>query len=325
MKYRMLADISVSRLALGTLTWGNVVSKREAKALLTSFIENGGNLVDTAASYGGGTAEEILGELLPNFARDSYLIASKAGLQIQNGQQKHMTDRKSMLADLKQSLTRMKLDYLDIWQIHAWGEAPLAETLAAMDDAIKHGYVRHIGLSNFVGWQTAQAVTWQRSLGAPEDPAAINKELAHYPICSTQFEYSLVARQAELEVIPAAQEYHLGCLVWSPLGRGVLNGKYLDSIPSGSRADSKELDWFIQPYLQPQYQGIIRGLLTAAKGLGFTPAEIAWLWVRDAVGITSAISGAKDITQLQQLLSLEEIELPEQIRLALNDISIGVL
>lgn len=324
MQYRALADISVSRLALGTLTWGNTIPKKEAGKLLGTFLEKGGNLIDTAASYGGGMVEELLGELLPSFPRDSYLVASKAGLRIQNGQQKYLTDRKSMLSDLKQSLTRMKLDYLDIWQIHAWGEAPLAETLAAMDDAIRHGYVRHIGLSNFVGWQTAQAVTWQRSLGAPENPSEVVKDLAHYPICSTQFEYSLVARQAELEIIPAAQEYQLGCLAWSPLGRGILNGKYLDGIPTGSRADSKELDWFIQPYLQPQYRGIIRGLLTGAKGLGLTPAEIAWLWVRDATGITAAITGARDLTQLNQLLALEDAELPTQIRAALDDISLGL-
>ena len=142
------------------------------------------------------------------------------------------------------------------------------------------------------------------------------------PISSNQIEYSLLNRSAESEVLPAADSLGIGVLAWSPLGRGVLTGKYRLGIPADSRGATPHFSSFVAPYLTPKSRGIIDAVCVAAEGLGYSPLEVALSWVRDAPIISSAIVGARTGAQLRGILTVEEIELPEQVRLALDEISL---
>ena len=158
------SGLRVSRLGLGTMTWGRDTPAENAHALLEMFCEAGGTLIDTAAAYGAGDAERIVGRLVRELGnRDEVVIATKAGFVIRDGKRIVDTSRRALLRDLDGSLRRLQSDYIDLWQIHAWGEAPVEESLDAIDYAVSTGRVRYAGVSNFVGWQTAQAATWQRA------------------------------------------------------------------------------------------------------------------------------------------------------------------
>ena len=306
------SGLSVSRLGLGTLTWGRDTPLEEARPLLRAFVEAGGNLVDTAAAYAAGDAERMIGRLmLSDVERDQLVIATKAGFGIRDGQRVVDTSKQALLADLHASLRRLRTDHVDIWQLHAWGSAPLEESLAAIDSAVSSGMVRYAGISNFVGWQTAQAATWQSAFPG------------RTPITSAQVEYSLLARRAEVEVIPAIRAFGLGFFPWSPLGRGVLTGKYRTGIPRGSRGAATHFSWFVEPYLEQRSRGVVEAVVAAALGLDLTPGQVALLWVRDAPEVTSPLLGARTVSQLEPYLAVEDTALPMEIVAALDDVSGG--
>lgn len=304
------SGLSVSRLGLGTMTWGRDTTVDQARQLVRAFREAGGTLFDTAAAYGNGDAERVLGELVAT-ERDDVVLATKAGFAIRQGQRVVDTSRRGLLRDLEGSLTRLKTDYVDLWQVHAWGSAPLEETLSALDHAVTRGMVRYVGLSNFVGWQTAQAATWQHAVPG------------RTPISSLQVEYSLLARRAEVEILPATKAFQLGFFPWSPLGRGVLTGQYRRGLPRGSRGASSHFAWFVEPYLQVRSRGVVEAVAKAADGLDLTPLEVALLWVRDAPGVTAPLLGARTPAQLAGCLATEEKDLPLEIARALDDVSGG--
>ncbi len=298
------SGLRVSSLGLGTMTWGRDTDEHEAAEQLRAFLDYGGTLIDTAAIFGDGDSERVIGGLLNTLVpRESMIIASKAGMTktgVNNS-------RGNMLKDLDDSLKRLRTDYLDIWMVQRWDEiVPLDETLTALELAVTSGRVRYIGISNFSGWQTARAFTiLERTI----------------PLTVTENEYSLLNRSAENEIIPCAQEVGLGVLAWSPLGRGVLSGKYLNGIPADSRGASPHLGPFVSPYLEPRSRQIVQAVAMAADGLGSAPLEIALAWVRDAPAIASAIVGARNSAQLRGILRVDEIELPQVVRSALDDVS----
>lgn len=306
------SGLMVGRLGLGTMTWGRDTALDEARGLVRSFVDAGGNLVDTAAAYAQGDAERMLGKLMRTVVRRSDLVlATKAGFTIRGGQRVVDTSRGALLGDLHESLRRLGTDHVDLWQLHAWGSAPLEESLAAIDHAVSSGAVRYAGVSNYIGWQTAAAVTWQAAFPG------------RTPIVSAQVEYSLLARRAEVEVLPAVRHFGLGFFPFSPLGRGVLTGKYRTAIPVGSRASTEHFGWYVTPYLEPRSRAVVEAVARAAEGLGWTPAEVAALWVRDAPGVTAPLLGARTAAQLEPYLALEEAELPVEIAVALEDVSGG--
>ena len=314
MQYRTLgrSGLTVSRLGLGTLTWGRDTSMEDARRLLRAFTDAGGTLIDTAAAYANGDAERIIGKLTrTDVPRESVVIATKAGFRTSNGERVVDTSRQGLLADLRDSLRRLHTDHVDVWQLHAWGSAPIEESLAAVDQAVAAGEARYAGVSNFVGWQTAQAATWQ--LAFP----------GRTRLASAQTEYSLLARRAELEVIPAVRAFGMGFFPWSPLGRGVLTGKYQAGTPRDSRAASDHFAWFVEPYLNDRTRAIVDALTVAADGLDLTPAQVALLWVRDAPGVTAPLLGPRTVAQLQPYLDAEETKLPDQIVQALDDVTGG--
>ena len=305
----------MSRLGLGTMTWGRDTDRDEATACLLAYVEAGGNFIDTADVYVDGESEKVVGRLLRTVVRrDQMVLATKAVGRTGPGPMGRGASRGHLLAALDASLKRLGTDYIDLWQLHAWDPlVPLEETLAALDAAVSSGRVRYVGVSNYAGWQLARAGTIQQL----KQPVA--------PITTAQMEYSLLERGVEREVVPAARALGTGLIAWSPLGRGVLTGKYRHGTPSDSRAASPHLGEFVRRYLNPSANRIVEAVATAADGLGVSPLAVALAWVRDRPGVTSAILGARTAGQLQASLSIEDLTLPKEIHQVLDEVSAPVL
>jgi aryl-alcohol dehydrogenase-like predicted oxidoreductase len=306
------SGLALSRLGLGTMTWGRDTDEIEAADQCRAFLDAGGNFLDTAATYGDGDSERVIGGLIGTlFPRDEVIIATKAGINFSDGVRKVDASRHSLIADLDRSLSRLGTDYVDVWQVHNWDElTPLDDTLSALDYAYTTGRARYVGISNFSGWQLARAATKQQS----------NSMKA--PLTTVQSEYSLLNRSAEYELIDASLECGLGFLAWAPLARGVLTGKYRKGVPSDSRGAAPHFAKHIEPYLDARSSKIVEAVAVAAEGLGFSPLEVALAWVRDAPGVTSALIGARTGAQLRGVLKSEEIALPDIVRTALDEISL---
>ncbi|HTF07770.1 MAG TPA: aldo/keto reductase [Asanoa sp.] len=304
------SGLAVSRLALGTMTWGADTDTDDAAAQLKGFVDAGGNLVDTADVYGDGEAEAVIGSLLDSLvSRDDLLIATKGGLRPGHGRRRDGS-RGHLLRSLDASLRRLGTDHVDLWQVHGYDETtPLEETLAALDFAVSSGRVRYAGVSNFAGWQTARAAAWQQAVPG------------RTPVVATQVEYSLLERGVEREVLPACEALGLGVLAWSPLGRGVLTGKYRHGRPADSRAASPHFGPFVASYLDSRSSSIVEAVATAASGLGVSPLEVALAWVRDRPGVVAPVLGARTVGQLLGALRVEEMTLPTEIETALDDVS----
>ena len=305
------SGLTLSRLGLGTMTWGRDTDTHEAADQCRAYIEAGGNFFDTSPTFGDGDSERVMGGLIGAlFNRADVAIATKAGVSHPGGVRAINNSRTSLIAELDKSLSRLETDYVDIWQIQMWDEhTPLEDTLSALDYAYTSGRARHVGVSNFSGWQSARAITIQAGNSAKA------------PIVTNQIEFSLLNRAAELEVLPCARATGTGILAWAPLGRGVLTGKYRTGIPSDSRAAAPHFVKHVEPYLQAKSTRIVEAVSVAAEGLGYSPLEVALAWVRDTPGITSAIVGARTGAQLRGILKSEEIALPEIVRSVLDEIS----
>ena len=310
-RYLGTTGLKVSRLGLGTMLWGTDTDEHDAAEQLTTFVEAGGSLLDTAAGYGNGASETVIGTLLgKSVERDDLVIATKGGIGRPRGERVVDVSRGGLLRDLDASLDRLQVDHVDLWQIHTWSDdVPLEETLTAADAAVSSGRARYVGISNYSGWQTAQAATHQQA--AP----------GRARLASTQMEYSLVERGIEREVAPAAEAMGLGILCWSPLGRGVLTGKYRSGIPADSRGASPSFERYVGVHLNPRAAAIVEAVCRAAEGLELSPAQVALAWVRDQPGVTAPIVGARTATQLQGTLGVEDVTLPEEISDALDDVS----
>src|SRR5665811_1118630 len=288
MEERLLgtSGLRVSRLGLGTMTWSRDTDEHEAAEQLRDFVDAGGTLIDTAASYADGASEELLGSLLGTaVGRDEVLLCTKAGVRrtVRGG----VVDasRGALLDSLDASLRRLRTDHVDLWLVQAPDpRTPLEETVSALRLAVSSGRARYVGLSNHPAWQTARAATL-------------------------------------LEPDPGLAAVDIGVLAWSPLGRGVLTGKYQRSIPADSRAASPHLAGFVEPYLGPDHQPIVAAVTIAAEGLERSPLEVALAWVRDRPQVSCAIVGARTAAQLRAALATEDLELPDAILDALDEIS----
>jgi aryl-alcohol dehydrogenase-like predicted oxidoreductase len=302
--------LRVSRTGLGTMTWAGDTGEADAAEQLKTFLDAGGNLVDTADVYADGEAEYLLGRLLDGYVpRSEVVIATKAASVPYTGR-RFDGSRGHLLGALDRSLARLGVEHIDLWQLHAYDPStPLDETLHALDLAVSSGRVRYVGVSNFCGWQLAKAATWQSA--AP----------GRVVVASAQMEYSLLQRGIEREVLPAALDLGVGLLPWSPLGRGVLTAKYRTGTPSGSRGGSEHMAPFVDPYLDDRSRRIVDAVAIAADGLGAAPLEVALAWVRDRPGVVAPIVGARNAAQLRASLAAEALTLPLEIRRALDDIS----
>jgi aryl-alcohol dehydrogenase-like predicted oxidoreductase len=305
------SGLRVSRLGLGTMSWGKDTDADEAASQLVAFVDLGGTLVDTADVYCDGESERILGGILGDVVpREAIVLATKAVARRDDGPFGGGASRGALLSALDGSLRRLGVDHIDLWQLHAWDDrVPLEETLSAVDSAVDSGKVRYVGVSNYSGWQLATAATRQRSRSDTT------------PIVSTQVEYSLLERGIEREVAPAAAYHGIGLLPWAPLGRGVLTGKYRASTPADSRGASPHLAPYVEHHRTDRAARIVQAVVTAADGLATSPLSVALAWVRDRPGVVAPIVGARDTGQLLGSLLSEEVTLPEAIRAALDDVS----
>ncbi|GAA5169967.1 MULTISPECIES: aldo/keto reductase [Amycolatopsis] len=300
------SGLRVSRMALGTMSWGGETDADEAASQLVAFVDAGGTLVDTADIYAEGECERILGGLLADLVpREDVVIATKAVARRTDGPFGGGASRGALLSALDGSLRRLGVDHIDLWQLHAWDDTvPLAETLSALDYAVTSGKVRYVGVSNYSGWQLATA--------------AASSTL---PLVSVQAEYSLVERGVEREVVPAALHHGVGLLPWAPLGRGVLTGKYRTGTPADSRGASPTYAGYVEQHRTDRAARIVEAVSTAADGLGTSPLAVALAWVRDRPGVVAPVVGARDTGQLTGSLAAEEIVLPNAIKAALDDVS----
>lgn len=305
------SGLEVSRIALGTMTWGASTDAYDAEDQLAIYLDAGGTLIDTAPIYGNGACEALLGTLLAKTGtRDGLVLAGKAGFVKRGDGVVKDGSRRSLLAQLDQSLRELGTDHLDLWQIHSPDmTVPLEETLAALEHAVTTGRTRYVGVSNFTGWQTGFSHAW------------LAGRAAGVPLISNQVEYSLLNRDSEAEVTEAADHLGMGVFAWSPLGRGVLTGKYRAGTPGDSRAADPHWEAFVNQYLTPARAGVIEALARASEGLGVTMGHVALAWLLEQPTVAAAIVGARTTAQLQENLAADEVELPPEIIAALDDVS----
>ncbi|GIJ00262.1 aryl-alcohol dehydrogenase-like predicted oxidoreductase [Sediminihabitans luteus] len=305
--------LHVSALGLGTMTWGRDTDEIDAAEQLREFVAAGGTLVDTAASYGDGDSESVLGEILRGAVdRRDVQICTKAGVRRSSSGTVVDASRAGLLDSLDASLTRLGTDHVDLFLVQCPDPStPLVETVSALRHAVTSGRARYVGLSNHTAWQTARAATLLEASGDAE-------------LAAVEVEYSLLERGIEREVVPAADELGTGVLAWSPLGRGVLTGKYRHALPADSRGASPHLSGFVETYLDRASSGVVEAVATAADGLGRAPLEVAlaWLLARD---VASAIVGARTPAQLRASIAALDLELPAAVLHALDDVSAPTL
>jgi aryl-alcohol dehydrogenase-like predicted oxidoreductase len=301
------SGLVVSRLGLGTATWGRDTDEDDAAAQLVAFREAGGTLLDVAPDQ----VCEVVGRLVRDVVpRAELVLAAKAVDRAGPGAAARAGSRAHLLDSLDATLRRLGTDHVDLWQLDRWAPGvPMDETLSAMDTAVSSGRTRYVGVSNLAGWQTAAAAAWQRAWPGRS------------PLVSTQVEYSLLERGVEREVVPACADAGIGLLAWSPLGRGVLTGKYRYGMPSDSRGASPHLREFVGRHLNEDAARIVEAVVTAADGLGTSPLAVALAWVRDRPGVSAPILGARTVGQLAGSLAADAVTLPPEIRAALDDVS----
>ncbi len=302
------SGLEVSRLALGTMTWSRDTSAEEAADQLEMFLDAGGSLLDTAATYADGGSEALIGALTHGaVARSDIQICTKAGIRRTPSGGVIDASRDTMLDTLDASLERLGTDHVDLWLVHAFDAVTSSdETLHALEIAVNSGRARYVGVSNYPGWATARIAA--QATGRPA-------------ISATQMEYSLLQRGIEREVVPAARSMGVGVLAWSPLGRGVLTGKYRHAVPADSRAASEHLAGFVDPYLGEHSRTVVDALATAAAGLGMTSQEVALAWVLSREWLASAVVGARTARQLEPSLAAADVELPSAILGALDEVT----
>jgi aryl-alcohol dehydrogenase-like predicted oxidoreductase len=317
------SGLRVSRLALGTMTFGTEgirgiagswgASKETSHAIFERYIDAGGNFLDTADSYTAGTSETMLGEFVANAGlRDRVVIATKFSNNLDTGNPNAGGNgRKNMMRAVEASLRRLKTDYVDLYFLHTWDRmTPAEEVMRTFDDLVRAGKIRYAGLSDVPGWYAARAQTWAEAH-------------ALTPPVGLQLPYSLVERSIEHEFVPLAQNLGLGLTVWSPLGMGMLSGKYRPD-KSGATGEgrltmhknSEGLGHFT-----PRNWQIVTTLEGVARELGRSMAQVAVNWVATQPGIAAAILGASKSSQIDETLTALDFTIPAELRQRLDEVS----
>jgi aryl-alcohol dehydrogenase-like predicted oxidoreductase len=305
------SGLRVSRLALGTMTfgteWGWGADEDAARQLFNTYVDAGGNFVDTADLYTNGTSETWLGKFITERnLRDRLVIATKFSYNAELGNPNAGGNgRKNILRAIEGSLKRLGTDYIDLYLLHTWDTiTPAEEVMRTMDDLVRSGKVRHVGLSDTPAWYAARAQTLAEWRG-------------YEPISTLQLEYSLVERNIEREFVSLGRELGMGIMVWSPLASGLLSGKYKPS--EGSYSGEGRLET-VKGISNPAFQkfsdrnwAIVAELERVAQELGRSMAQVAVNWVAHRPGIASVIVGATKLAQLEDNLIALEFEMPPEL------------
>ncbi|MCB1199547.1 MAG: aldo/keto reductase [Leptospiraceae bacterium] len=314
MKYVPLGNsgLYVSRICLGTMNFGNGpmspviggLDEKEVQKFVDAAFDAGVNFFDTANLYANGEAEIFLGKALSK-RREEAVIATKLYNPFKSDMNSLGTSRKSILREVEGSLKRLGTDYIDLYQVHSWDPTtPLEETLTALDDLVRSGKVRYIGLSNFTGWQIARA-------------HGISEARGLHRFISAQSYYSLVGRELEFEILPAIREYQMGLMVWSPLASGFLSGKY-----TGENGDSGRRAVFSFPPVDTKRgDKIVETLREIATEHRATAAQIALAWLLRQPGVSSVIVGARRLEQFNDNVQSVDVQLTDDQLLKLNEVS----
>jgi aryl-alcohol dehydrogenase-like predicted oxidoreductase len=322
MDYRQLgaSGLRVSALSLGTMTFGGrdrfasvgTTDVAAATRQIDLCLDAGVNLIDTADVYSDGLSEQILGEAIKG-RRDKLLVATKARFPMGPGPNDAGLSRHHLIAACEASLRRLGTDHIDLFQVHEWdGVTPLEETLDALDHLVRSGKVRYVGCSNYAGWQMTKAL-------------GISERRGLQRFVSQQIYYSLQARDAEYELIPAAIDQGVGIMVWSPLAGGLLSGKYRrgQTPPEGSR---QLTDWNEPPVRdEEQLYDIIDALVEIADGRGVSPAQVALAWLLGRPGVSTVVVGARTEEQLADNLGAASLRLEDAERTRLDELSLPPL
>jgi aryl-alcohol dehydrogenase-like predicted oxidoreductase len=313
MKYRILGDsgLYLSRLTLGTMTfgapeWGS--DEAESHRIIRRFVEAGGNSIDGADVYSGGRAEEIVGSYLAGAKRDDLVIASKCFFPTGSLPNQFGVSRKRIVSSCEASLRRLRTDYIDVYYVHGPDPVtPLEETVRGLDDLVRQGKARYTGCSNLFGWQIAKA-------------CGIADRLALGRFVAGQYLYNLIHREAEREIIPAAVDHGLGILCYSPLGGGLLTGKYagMQEPAKGTRlAHRTQVDgprfWHDKGFRAAE------AVAAVARSSGQPAVRLAIAWPLRRRFVTSVVVGAKSVAQLEEILPVGDWDVPEDAWKALEE------
>ncbi len=313
------SGLKVSPLCLGTMTfgedWGWGSSGETARQIFDTYVDRGGNFIDTADGYTNGKSEELVGKFIKDKAvRDKIVLATKFTFNAEKGNPNAGGNgRKNIYRALEGSLRRLGTDYIDFYWLHTWDKVtPAEEVLLTLGDLVRAGKIRYFGLSDVPAWYLAKMQT-------------IAELKSTHGISALQLEYSLIERTIEREHIPAAQEFSLGVCPWSPLASGLLTGKYkrgFDGETSGRLAVVKDSGHpgFTKLFTERNWD-IVDALTGVAKLVGKTPAQVALNWVVNRPGITSTIIGATKIAQLLYNFSAIEFQLPAEAEAKLEESS----
>ena len=319
MRYRLLGrtGLFVSEVCLGTMTYGGKgrwapigkLGLDDAKAQLRMAFDAGVNFIDTANVYSEGEAEALLGQALGELGlpRQDLVIATKVRVRMGREPNRVGLSRVHIMNELDASLKRLRLEHVDLYQIHGMDQVtPLDETLRALEDIVRSGRVRHIGVSNHAGWQIMKA------LGISERQGWNRFE-------SVQAYYSIAGRELEREILPVARDQSLSVLVWSPLAGGLLSGKFSENEagPEGARRTTFDFP----PIDRPRAFRCVEAMRPIAQSRGVSVARIALAWVLHQAGVTSVIVGAKSQEQLADNIAAAEISLTPEELVALDDAS----
>jgi aryl-alcohol dehydrogenase-like predicted oxidoreductase len=307
------SGLRVSPFCLGAMTFGEDLgwgtSVKDSEAILDRFIGLGGNFIDTANVYTKGHSEKIIGDHLgqQKNKRDRLVLATKFTANMYPGDPNGGGgNRKSILEACEQSLRRLQTDYIDLYWLHAWDKhTPIEETMAALDDLVRSGKVRYLGVSDTPAWKVAEAQVTARLRGTT-------------PFVALQIEHSLLERTVEGELIPMAREMGLGVTPWSPLKSGVLSGKYTRQNQGQIKADRGP---WAERHLHDRTYAIIDELQKVARQLDTTVARVALAWVQSRPGVTSTIIGARNLAQLEDNLKALDVTLSAEQVAALDAVS----
>jgi aryl-alcohol dehydrogenase-like predicted oxidoreductase len=318
MQYRTLGHSGavVSDFALGTMTFGAEASEEQSHAMLDDFLAAGGNFIDTADVYSSGVSEQIIGRWLaarPD-ARDTVVLASKGRFPMGAAPNDVGTSRRHLTRALDDSLRRLGVEQIDLYQLHAWDPiTPLEESLRFLNDAVRNGKIGYYGFSNFLGWQLTKAVHLARAHGWSE------------PV-TLQPQYSLLVREIEAEIVPASLDAGIGLLPWSPLAGGWLSGKYKrDQPPAGATRLGENPDRGMEAWkarnADPRTWEIMKEVEEIAGRHGASASQVALAWLADQPAVTSVILGARTPAQLADNLAAADLELTAGELLRLSEVS----
>jgi aryl-alcohol dehydrogenase-like predicted oxidoreductase len=318
MRYRLLghSGCAVSELCLGTMTFGAETDEAGSHEQLDVFVQAGGTLVDTADVYSSGVSEEIVGRWFaarPSDVTERVVLATKGRFATDPGPNGNGLSARHLTRALDASLHRLGVDAIDLYQVHAFDpHTPMEETLRTLDGFAQAGKIRYYGLSNFTGWQLAKAVLTARAHGLRE------------PV-TLQPQYSLIVREIEWEIVPAALDFGLGLLPWSPLGGGWLSGKYhRDQRPTGDTRLGEDPGRGMEAYDRrgsDRTWRVIDALQQVADARGISMAEVALAWVNNRPGVIAPILGARTTEQLETNLRAAGLELSTEDNALLDEAS----